>query len=427
MRNVKTPRADMLGSTHGHVEALRSRHGRPMGFSMAQPNQQKKTTMTISPYSNGAGSGIQAPQIGMQQGGSRGPGAMTAATVSREVGEVQAAMMIARSFPRDQMQSLERILNACTRPSLADAALYTYARGGQDISGPSIRLAEACAQSWGNLQFGIREIEQRDGVSIVEAFAWDIETNVRQVKVFQVSHERHTRNGAKRLTDPRDIYELVANQGARRLRSCILGVIPGDVIEAAVEQCEVTMKASADTGPETQKTLLAKFGEYGVTKEQIEKRIQRRIDAIQPAQVVALRKIYASLKDGMSKAADWFEVAAEAPQTGIAPPPGVEAGVQAVVVTEAPAEAAPAAQAPAAAPAAPAPAEEPAAAPRQRRAPARAAAPAAEAAAPEATEQPEAQPAQPAAASAAAPAAEPAPAAAPAEPGDDDDGQGEFL
>ena len=37
------------------------------------------------------------------------------------------------------------------------------------------------------------------------------------------------------------------------------------------------------------------------------KRIQRRLDAIQPAQVVGLKKVYASLRDGMSVAADWFD------------------------------------------------------------------------------------------------------------------------
>jgi hypothetical protein len=49
------------------------------------------------------------------------------------------------------------------------------------------------------------------------------------------------------------------------------------------------------------------FGEIGVTREQIEARIQCRIDAIRPAQVVQLRKIFASVRDGMSSPADWFE------------------------------------------------------------------------------------------------------------------------
>ena len=226
----------------------------------------------------------------------------------RAVAEVQAAMILARRFPRDPVMALDRILNACTRPALAEGALYSYSRGGSDITGPSIRLAEVLAQNWGNLQFGVRELEQRDGESTVEAFAWDIETNVRQVKIFQVKHERHTKQGSKRLTDPRDIYETVANQGARRLRACILGVIPGDVTEEAIRQAEVTLSTTADTSPEKMAKMVKAFeDEHNVTKDQIEKRIQRRIEAIQPAQVVSLRKIYASLKDGMSKPSDWFE------------------------------------------------------------------------------------------------------------------------
>jgi hypothetical protein len=234
-------------------------------------------------------------------------GALTQIESSRAVQEVQAAMVIAKRFPRDERAALDRILNACARPTLANQAVYQYARGGSDVSGPSIRLAEAIAQNWGNLQFGIRELEQNNGESTVEAFAWDIETNTRQVKIFQVKHERHTRQGVKKLTDPRDIYELVANQGARRVRACILGVIPGDIVEEAVRQCEVTMQADADTSKEAQEKIVSAFAKFGVTKEQIEKRIQRRMDSITPAQVITLRKIMQSLKDGMSGPDEWFE------------------------------------------------------------------------------------------------------------------------
>ena len=233
--------------------------------------------------------------------------ALTEVASAREMQEVQAAMAIAKRFPRDEVRAMDKILNACTRQSLAEGALYSYNRGGSEITGPSIRLAEAMAQAWGNLQFGIRELEQRDGESTMEAFAWDLETNTRQTKVFQVAHERHTRNGSKRLTDPRDIYEMTANQGARRLRACILGIIPGDVTESATKQCELTLKAHADITPEGIKKLVDAFREHKVTKEQIEKRIGQRLDTIRPAQLIQLRKIYQSIKDGMSAASDWFD------------------------------------------------------------------------------------------------------------------------
>jgi hypothetical protein len=233
---------------------------------------------------------------------------------SRAIAETQGAMVIAKRFPRDQKAAFDAIMNACDRPTLAEGALYSYSRGGSEITGPSIRLAEALAQNWGNIQFGIRELEQRGAESTVEAFAWDVETNTRQVKTFQVKHERHTKQGAKKLTDPRDVYELVANQGARRLRACILGVIPGDITEAAVKRCESTLKASADTSPEAMKKMLDAFGPFGVTKEMVEKKIQRRLDSIQPAQVVALKKIYASLRDAMSAPGDWFDIPKELPK-----------------------------------------------------------------------------------------------------------------
>lgn len=234
----------------------------------------------------------------------------------REIAEVQAALVIAKRFPRNQIEATDRILQACTRPTLAEGALYSYSRGGQEITGPSIRLAEALAQAWGNVQFGIRELEQSNGSSTVEAYAWDIETNTRQVKVFQVGHVRHTRRGVTKLEDPRDVYELVANQGARRLRACILGVIPGDVIEAAQRQCEETLKTSADTSPEGLKKMVAAFEPFGVMREHIEKRVQCRLEAIRPAQVVQLKKIWASLRDGMSNSVDWFDVSEAVPAEG---------------------------------------------------------------------------------------------------------------
>ena len=233
--------------------------------------------------------------------------ASTMVAQTREMAEAISAIQMAKAFPRNEIAARDRIANACSRQRLAESACYTYSRGGAEVTGPSIRLAEALAQNWGNMQFGIRELEQRNGESTCEAFAWDLETNARQVKVFQVPHIRYTKRGAVRLTDPRDIYEMVANQGARRLRACILGILPGDIIEEAVEQCEATLRTKCEVTPERVKAMLEAFGKFNVTKEQIEKRIQRRIEAMTPPQLVGLGKIYNSLKDGMSKPSDWFE------------------------------------------------------------------------------------------------------------------------
>lgn len=243
---------------------------------------------------------------------------------SREAQQVQVAMLAAKRFPRDEKSALDRILNSCSRESLAAVSQYQFARGGTDIAGPSIRLAEAIAQQWGNLECGWREIDRHKdsdgvGVSVVEAYAWDMESNCRVPRVFNIRHWRDTKKGGYKIEDERDIYELCANQAARRLRACILAVIPGDIVEEAMRQCDATLSAKADIGPDAQKKILAAFDPFKVTKAQIEAKIQRRLDAITPAQVVTLRKILASLKDGMSSAGDWFEVA-----TGVATTAAVE-------------------------------------------------------------------------------------------------------
>ena len=148
-------------------------------------------------------------------------GAGTEMMMSRQTQEVQAAMVIAQRFPRNVDASFARIMQNCKRKALAERAMYEYPRGGENVTGPSIRLAEMLAQNWGNIDFGIVELAQRPGESEVMSYCWDLETNTRQTKIFTVPHVRQTKKGAKALTDPRDIYEMVANQGARRLRACI--------------------------------------------------------------------------------------------------------------------------------------------------------------------------------------------------------------
>lgn len=237
---------------------------------------------------------------------------------SREMAETQAKYMMAQHFPRDVIGNMDKILNAFARPNLAEKSQYQFARGGSDIVGPSIRAAEAIAQQWGNMEFGFRELARSiggDGVpfSDVEAFAIDLESRNRRPLQFIVKHWRDTKKGGYKLTDERDIYELIANQAQRRVRACILAMIPGDVIDGAMQQAEVTLRTKADTSPEAMAKMVDAFAPFGVTKEHIEKRIQRRLDTIQPAQVVMLKRVYASLRDDMSTPSDWFEIDATAP------------------------------------------------------------------------------------------------------------------
>lgn len=220
--------------------------------------------------------------------------------MTRQAQEVQAAMIVAKRFPRNARDSMDRILQGCTRLSLAESAMYSYTRGGSEVTGPSIRLAECIAQAWGNIDFGYIELEQRNSESQVMAYAWDLETNTRQSKVFSVPHKRHTKSGDYPLTDPRDIYEMIANQAARRVRSCILSIIPGDVIEAAVKQCELTLKAGGGIPLEDRiKAMVEKYAELDITTDQLRGYIGKNVEAFTENDIVRLGKVYRSIKDGI--------------------------------------------------------------------------------------------------------------------------------
>lgn len=234
--------------------------------------------------------------------------------ISRQAQEVQAAMVIAKRFPRDEYEAMEKIKRTCQRATLAEQAIYSYPRGGQNVSGPSVRLAEALAQNWGNIDYGIIELEQKEGRSEMMAYAWDLETNTRVTKIFGVEHKRDTRKGSYQLTDSRDIYEATANFGARRMRACILGVIPGDVVDMAVNECKETQKKGYGELPSQEKInkiekLFKK--DFGVTKKQLEDYAGRNMGDFGADECTDLWGVYTALKNGQAKVEDYFSVEKE--------------------------------------------------------------------------------------------------------------------
>lgn len=239
-------------------------------------------------------------------------GALAQAVQSREIAETQALYLMAAMNPRDPVKAMDRILNACTRPTLAEKSTYEYSRGGSDVTGPSIRLAETISQEWGNFESGFREVGrgiEPDGVgySDVLAYAIDLQTRATKRISFRVRHWRDTKKGGYALKDERDVYELMANMASRRLRNCILSVIPGDVVEAAMQQCQATLKSNVQVTPEIIAQMLERFAALGVSKAQIEKRVQRRVESITAGQLIQLKRIHTSISDDMSRPEDWFE------------------------------------------------------------------------------------------------------------------------
>lgn len=233
--------------------------------------------------------------------------------VSRAIAEAQGKLVIAKRFPRNEVQAYAKAMQACQRKGLAEKAFYNYNRGGSSVSGPTIRFAEELARCWGNIEYGIKELSQDTGKSEMHAFAWDLETNSMSSQNFTNPHMREAGGKSKVLTSQRDIYEINANMAARRLRARILAILPGDLVESAIQECKRTIAGKNDEPLiDRVKKMVVQFEKFGVTQQQIEKRLKRSISAMTMEDFVDYVGIYNSLKDGASKPSEWFEVAPEA-------------------------------------------------------------------------------------------------------------------
>lgn len=224
----------------------------------------------------------------------------------RAIAEAQGKLILAKRFPRDEGLAFDKLMDACSRPGLAAIAFYKYSRGGT-VEGPSIRLAEEMQRCWGNMESGLRELSRKPGLSEMEAFAWEYETNNLSTQRFTVRHIRDRNEGNLELTAERDIYEITANMGQRRVRARILAVLPSDLVQAAIYQCKKTVAGDTKVPlADRIKGMIMRFKDVGVTAEMLATHLTHPLDETTPDEIVDLTGIYNSIKEGASKASEWF-------------------------------------------------------------------------------------------------------------------------
>ena len=267
---------------------------------------EEMTVQNTAPNMPTMQSGVMAHMDKINQG-------TIAIEASRAIAEAQGKLVIAKRFPRDEVQSYAKAMEACQRPTMAAKAFYSFPRGGQTVEGPTIRFAEELARCWGNIDYGIKELSQDDGKSEMQAYAWDLETNAQSVQNFTNPHQREQGKKMVTLTIQRDIYENNANMATRRLRSRILAILPAWFVEDAIAECKKTLAGQNDTPLiDRVKKMVVQFAKLGVTQEMIEKRLKRKIDTMTSDDFVEYVGIYNAVKGGESKIADWFDAQKEA-------------------------------------------------------------------------------------------------------------------
>lgn len=230
-----------------------------------------------------------------------------AVEMAKAFADSQNRILVAKNFPRDENKSLSKILDACSRPSFAKKAFYSFNRGGSTVSGLSIHAVTEIANLWGNLDFGIKELAQHDDRSEMQAYCWDMQTNTITTQNFTNKHARDKGKAIEQITSLGGIYEINANMGARRLRARILALIPRYVVEAAEEQCRKTLRGdSKQPLVDRVNAMVAQFKKLGVSIEMIENRLKKPVAQMTPDDFDEYVGIYNSIKDNMQSVNDWF-------------------------------------------------------------------------------------------------------------------------
>lgn len=236
---------------------------------------------------------------------------------SRAVAEVAAAIRVARDFPREEAAAHGQILDLCRRLPVAQRAFYEVPNRG---SGLSIHIAREIARIWGNVDYGVREMNRDDegGMSEMQTWAWDQQTNVRSTRSFLVPHQRMKGRDRQKLTDLGDIYLNNQNIGARAVRECILSVIPGWVVAEATVTLQATLQGGGGKPIEEQRAAaIAAFESLGITVAQLEARLQTKAAQWAPNHLAQLHRIHTTVTVDGIPATEYFpEHAVTVPQAG---------------------------------------------------------------------------------------------------------------
>ncbi|ECO7324723.1 hypothetical protein FXO80_19590 [Salmonella enterica] len=232
------------------------------------------------------------------------PGNVNAGAVTieaqRAITEAQSKIQLAKMFPRNETDAFNKLLFSCSHPGFAEEAFYSLPRGNQNISGPSIRLAEEIARLYGNFTYGHRELSRSNGKSEVEVFAWDVENNNYTSRQITVVHVQDTKSGSYALRSQADIDTRIANIASKQLRGRILSLIPKWMLSEAVAKCRETLAGGQDSAQREARVeaLVARFGSKGVNKTALEKYLGHPLKLITNDEMADLFGVYTAIKEG---------------------------------------------------------------------------------------------------------------------------------
>lgn len=269
--------------------------------------------------------------------------------------EIQGAMILAKKFPRDEETSRIAIINSCKNIKFAEKSIYKKPVGKTKdakgnwvqnyVEGPSIRFAEEMMRHWGNIktqEFIVYEDQERRLVRVV---CYDVQSNIAHSEDILVEKTVERKNAygrevlRERLNSNNEkVSIVVATEDeirnkekalvSKAIRNNGLRLIPAHIVEEAVEMARHVLKEGVNKDPmASRRKMLDSFASLGITPKEIETYIKHPIEQITSNEMLELKEIYNSIRDGEAKWVDYLNPEGESPSPAPAETGKVDPGV----------------------------------------------------------------------------------------------------
>lgn len=243
-----------------------------------------------------------------------------AAAAAQSRAMVEARFLVALRRPRDIDDFRARLLKDCQRPKFAEVAIYKLPRGGKTIEGPSIRFIEAAVRAWGNVDSTTHVIYEDEEKMILRAVVTDLETNATYSSEHRIAKTVERRQKPKNeasivgqrinsygdpvfivpATDD-ELMQKINAIASRAIRTNGLRLIPGDIVEEAVDEIQATLaKKDAQDPDAARKKIADAFAQLNIKPSDLREYLGHPLDQCSPAQLADLRAVYAAIRDGQT-------------------------------------------------------------------------------------------------------------------------------
>lgn len=212
-----------------------------------------------------------------------------------ERANVDMLVATAKKWPRDINKSKRDALAIVTLdPETAAECFFKYDRGGKTIQGPSIRLAEIVASTWGNIRAGSRTIQETENTVVAQGFCHDTQNNVFIAK--EVERKIANKDGRK---FNEDVIILTKNANCSiALRNAVFSVVPRAVINTIYEEAIKAAVGDIKTLSERVTKALSKFAAMGIVQEKVLAKLGvQRVDEISVENLETLYGLYTAINE----------------------------------------------------------------------------------------------------------------------------------